>query len=218
MRNEFENQLNRLNEKLVELASLCASSVTKATNALLEKNADLCSEVIATEKQVNSLSSIIEQQCIRIILTEQPVASDLRFISAAMKMVTDLERIGDQAEDIAFLVSQMIDQGYRRRDLGSVKEMSVQAAQMTQEAVQAFADGDSHLAAATIRKDDVVDGLFRQVRDEIITEIREQGDHDPVKIIDILMISKYLERIGDHAENIAESVLYSLTGSYEVQN
>lgn len=218
MRVEFENQLNRLNEKLVELSELCATQVKKAANALLEKSTDLCEEVITTEKEVNNLSSIIEQQCIRIILTEQPVASDLRFISAAMKMNTDLERIGDQAEDIAFLVKQMIEQGYRRRELGSVREMSVKAAEMTQDAVRAFADGDSHLASSTIQQDDEVDALFSKVRDEVILEIRAQGEHDPVKIIDILMISKYLERIGDHAENIAESVLYSLTGSYEVQN
>lgn len=218
MRVEFDRQLESLNRHLIAIAELCAESVTKSTAALLEKNEEYAQDAISNEKKIDSLASIIERQAIRVILTEQPVASDLRFVSAALKMNTDLERIGDQAEDVGHLVGQMIRTGYRRRELGSLKEMSVLVAQMTQDAVKAFVDGDSALAADTIKMDDEVDQLFDIVRDEIIEEIRDVESHEPINMIDLLMIAKYLERIGDHAENIAEAVLYSLTGSTELQD
>lgn len=217
MRKAFDLQLDSLNNNLMQLANLTSEAVEKSVQALMEKDSDIANDVIAGEREVDRLSAEVQQQCIRIVLLEQPVASDLRFVSAAMDMNTDLERIGDQAEDIAKLVKDMLEVGYRRRELGSVKKMSSEVSEMTKEAVKAFANGDSDLATKVIARDDVVDALFVDVRNEVIEEIRSESGMEPATTIDVMMIAKYLERIGDHAENIGEAVLYSLTGSSKPQ-
>lgn len=211
VRVNFEKKLERLNENLNIMTTLCATQVEDAVRALLERDAELAEKVIAEEKRVNDLESVVEQQSLRLILREQPVASDLRFVSAAMRMNTDLERIGDQAEDIAMLAKHMIAQGYKKKDLGSIRKMSQEAQDMVLNAAKAFINGDSALAEETIQRDDVVDDLFDKVRDEVIQDIRSDST-DPNFVTDVLMIAKYLERIADHAQNIAEAVLYSLTG------
>ena len=170
--------------------------------------------VLQQEEKINQFSSAIDQQALLLLLKEQPLARDFRFISAAIRMNTDLERIGDQAEDIAVLVQQMLTFGYREANLGSLQKMSEITQTMVSDAVRAFVEGDSALSYRAAAMDDAVDELFMQVREEIIAEIREETREANV-VIDLLMIAKYLERSADHAQNIAEAVVYSITGAME---
>lgn len=211
MRNKFEKDLNTLHSDLISLAEMCITSVDQALKALNDKDENLADLVINREKDINDLSKKIEQECTLLILRQQPVASDLRFISAALAMNTDLERIGDQARDISVLVKQMLNSGYKKRELGSLLDMATKANFMTEEAVKAYIEGDTDLAAKCVMMDDQVDELFLKVRDEVINDIKQES-LDAGTLIDILMLAKYLERIGDHATNLGESVLYSLTG------
>lgn len=211
MRNEFERELEELNANLTKMAELCSESVQKSIRALQGQDKESAEEVRKTETSINDLDSLIEQQCIYLILKQQPVASDLRFVSAALRMSTDLERIGDQADDISSLALQMMELGYKKRDLGSLVEMAEVTSKMMVDSVQAFFSGDSDLAREAAGRDDRVDELFVKVRDELVEEIRANtlpANH----IIDELMVAKYLERIGDHAQNIGEAVVYSITG------
>lgn len=211
MRNEFERELEELNANLTKMAELCSESVQKSIRALQGQDEESAEEVMKTETSINDLESLIEQQCIYLILKQQPVASDLRFVSAALRMSTDLERIGDQADDISSLALQMMELGYKKRDLGSLVEMAEVTSKMMVDSVQAFFSGDSDLAREAAGRDDRVDELFVKVRDELVEEIRANtlpANH----IIDELMVAKYLERIGDHAQNIGEAVVYSITG------
>lgn len=211
MRNEFERELEELNANLTKMAELCSESVQKSIRALQGQDKESAEDVRKTETSINDLESLIEQQCIYLILKQQPVASDLRFVSAALRMSTDLERIGDQADDISSLALQMMELGYKKRDLGSLVEMAEVTSKMMVDSVQAFFSGDSDLAREAAGRDDRVDELFVKVRDELVEEIRANtlpANH----IIDELMVAKYLERIGDHAQNIGEAVVYSITG------
>lgn len=214
MRREFVKHLNELNNSLIEMAQAVNSTVNLAIEALMNEDAALAKEIYQGDEKINEMERKLEQLCIRIILTEQPVASDLRLVSSALKMITDLERIGDQAADIAELTGQMIEKGYSTDKLGSILEMSTAATRMTKTAILAFLNGDREMAEQAIDMDDAVDALFDKVRDEVVSDIRAE-ELEPHVIIDFLMIAKYLERIGDHAQNIAEWVIYSLTGKIE---
>ncbi|MCI6659716.1 MAG: phosphate signaling complex protein PhoU [Peptoniphilaceae bacterium] len=211
MRDQYEHKLEALNANLIEMGQMCSHAVTRAIQALTELNEDAAREVIDQEKSVNALENAISQQSILLILKETPVASDLRFVSAALHMNTDLERIGDQAEDISILVLEMLRRNHAIKEMHSLREMAAVTDHMINQAVQAFIRGDSDLAQETALLDDQVDTLFLAVRDELILDIRERT-LDAGDMVDLLMIAKYLERIGDHAQNIAESVLFSLTG------
>lgn len=211
MRDQYEHKLEALNANLIEMGQMCSHAVTRAIQALTELNEDAAREVIDQEKSVNALENAISQQSILLILKETPVASDLRFVSAALHMNTDLERIGDQAEDISILVLEMLRRNHVIKEMHSLREMAAVTDHMINQAVQAFIRGDSDLAQETALLDDQVDTLFLAVRDELILDIRERT-LDAGVMVDLLMIAKYLERIGDHAQNIAESVLFSLTG------
>ncbi|MDD7543935.1 MAG: phosphate signaling complex protein PhoU [Peptoniphilaceae bacterium] len=211
MRDQYEHKLEALNANLIEMGQMCSHAVTRAIQALTELNEAAAREVIDQEKSVNAMENSISQQSILLILKETPVASDLRFVSAALRMNTDLERIGDQAEDISVLVLEMLRQNHTIKEMHSLREMAEITDHMINQAVQAFIRGDSALAQETALLDDQVDALFLAVRDEIILDIRERT-LDAGVMVDLLMIAKYLERIGDHAQNIAESVLFSLTG------
>ncbi len=211
MRTEFEEQLNQLNQDLIDMSKLCTEAVEKAIHALTDKDPTPAKRVIENEQRINDYQSLIDQEAIRLIMRQQPVASDLRFLSAALSMNTDLERIGDQAEDISHLALQMLDRGYEERELGALNEMAKQAVVMIEDSVAAFLKGDSDLAKKTCQSDDIMDNLFIQVRQEVIEEIKK-GSLEAEILTDIMMVAKYLERIGDHATNIAESVYFSLTG------
>ena len=214
MRNNFENKVEELNANLVEMGKMVNQSLSFALGALTSKEEVHITYVLQQEEKINQFSSAIEQQALLLLLKEQPLARDFRFISAAIRMNTDLERIGDQAEDIAVLVQQMLTFGYREANLGSLQKMSEITQTMVSDAVRAFVEGDSALAYRAAAMDDAVDELFMQVREEIIAEIREETIEANV-VIDLLMIAKYLERSADHAQNIAEAVVYSITGAME---
>lgn len=217
MRNNFVNKLEELNANLVEMGEMVNQSLSYALGALISKDKEQIDYVLQQEEKINHFSSEIEQQALLLLLKEQPLARDFRFISAAIRMNTDLERIGDQAEDIAVLVKQMLTFGYQEANLGSLTKMSEITQTMVSDAVRAFVEGDSVLAYHAAEMDDEVDALFMKVREEIIAEIRAETIEANL-VIDLLMISKYLERSADHAQNIAEAVVYSITGAMEKFN
>ena len=214
MRNNFVNKLEELNANLVEMGEMVNQSLAYALGALISKDKEQIDYVLQQEEKINHFSSEIEQQALLLLLKEQPLARDFRFISAAIRMNTDLERIGDQAEDIAVLVKQMLTFGYQEANLGSLTKMSEITQTMVSDAIRAFVEGDSALAYHAAEMDDEVDALFMKVREEIIAEIRAETIEANL-VIDLLMISKYLERSADHAQNIAEAVVYSITGAME---
>lgn len=214
MRDEFVRQMDDLRQLVAEMGNLCTRAISEAVRALMEQDAGLASEIMKSDDAVNALEHQIEQLSIRLILTEQPVASDLRFISSTLKMVTDLERIGDHAVDIAELALSLIDQNAATIRLENLRKMSEEALKMVNTAVDAFIAGCLSDAEAVIKMDDTVDGYFETIRDEVMEEIREDRE-TAVAIVDHLMIAKYLERVGDHAQNIAEWVIYCVAGRME---
>ena len=203
MRNRFDEQLDLLNNSLISMGALCETAIAGTIKALLCHDLRLAEEVIATDKEIDQKEKEIEALCLKLILHQQPVARDLRQISAALKMITDMERIGDQAADMA-----------ESTNGSHIAEMGAATTKMVTKAVEAFVRRDKVMAQAVVDYDDVVDGLFSSVKHDIMHMIAA----DPARgeqAVDILMISKYLERIGDHAVNIAEWVIFAITGKHE---
>ncbi|WP_282926225.1 phosphate signaling complex protein PhoU [Helcococcus kunzii] len=214
LRVNYDNQLNLLHEEITTMGKMVTDAINKSMDALVNKNSELAEEVIAGDKYVNSKENDIESLALKLLLQEQPVASDFRFVTSTLRMITDLERIGDQAADISFLNVKMSHRTYQKSDLGSLIEMGVMAEEMVETVVKAYVDGDADLAASVIEMDDKVDEYFNRVRKEVISDVK--SDKFTTKnSLDILMIAKYLERIGDHAENLAEKIYYSITGEYK---
>ena len=206
MRINYDNQLNLLHEEIVEMGKMVTNAINRSMDALVNKNTELAKDVMAGDKFVNAKEDDIESLALKLLLQEQPVASDFRFVTS-----TDLERIGDQAADISFLNLKMSNRTYKKSELGSLIEMGVMAEDMVETVVKAYVDGDADLAQEVIKMDDKVDEYFNRVRKEVIDDVK--NDKFTTKnSLDILMIAKYLERIGDHAENIAEKIYYSITG------
>ncbi|QIB70618.1 phosphate signaling complex protein PhoU [Aminipila butyrica] len=222
MRNRFDTQLTLLNKEIIEMGALCETTINAAVKALIEKDRALAKQTIEAEKQIDQKEKDIEALCLKLLLQQQPVARDLRLISAALKMITDMERIGDQAADIADIV--LVADLTLPTDFQDIKLMAEATIKMVTESVEAFVQRDLVLAREVIAYDDVVDDLFDVVKDDVIQligdmpkadkEIRNQMSLD---VIDILMIAKYFERIGDHATNIAEWVEFSITGTHTEQ-
>ena len=210
MRDKFNEQLEQLNVELIRMGALCEEGISAATKALLDQDDDLRESAMAAEREIDQKERDIENLCMKLLLQQQPVASDLRAISAALKMISDMERIGDQAADIAEITRDIADNSIK--DLVPIGDMARATIKMVTDSVDSFVRKDLGLAEAVISSDDVVDDLFLQVREELIRRIG-MGDSGEV-CIDLLMIAKYLERIGDHAVNIAEWVEYSLTGHH----
>jgi len=211
LRVNYDNQLNLLHEEIVEMGKMVTEAINKSMDALVNKNSDLAKEVMAGDKFVNAKEDEIEGLALKLLLQEQPVASDFRFVTSTLRMITDLERIGDQAADISFLNLKMSNRTYKKSELGSLIEMGVMAEEMVETVVRAYVNGDADLAQEVISMDDKVDEYFNRVRKEVVDDVK----HDRFTTknsLDILMIAKYLERIGDHAENIAERIHYSITG------
>ena len=212
MRNKFDEQLSQLNHEMIEMGALCEEVIALSSKALTEGDRSLAAQVAPLDKRIDQKERDIESLCLRLLLQQQPVARDLRQISAALKMITDMERIGDQAEDIAEIVGFL--QGDPAEDGALLKEMARAVIQMVTESVDAYVKCDILLAKKVIAADDVVDEQFAQVKRRLISVIREtpdRGEH----ALDLLMIAKYYERIGDHATNIAEWVIYSVTGAHK---
>lgn len=212
MRNRFDKQLNELNNELIIMGSLCEEAISKAAKYLIENNEELKDDVLQTDRQIDEMERKIEDICMRLLLQQQPVAHDLRTISSALKMISDMERIGDQASDIAEMVDFV-----RENNFGSnihIADMARATIKMVTNSIDSFVKKDLELAQQVLQYDNVVDELFIKVKNELILGVRGE-DEDPEVLIDLLMIAKYFERIGDHAENIAEWVIYSITGSHK---
>ena len=211
MRNRFDQQLEKLNVELVTMGALCEDALTYAIRALFDRESDMAERAEDAEKQIDQMERDIESICMRLLLQQQPVARDLRVISSALKMIGDMERIGDQAADIAEIVKYLDEEEVP--NLGHLREMSDFAAGMVTASINSFVRQDLNLARKVILDDDVVDGYFEKVKEALIGLIAE-GDRDGAFLLDILMIAKYIERVGDHATNIAEWVVYSITGTH----
>ncbi len=212
MRSRFDEQLSELNRGLIEMGALCEGAIAAAAQALKENNHELAKEIVPMDAEIDKKERSIETMCLKMLLQQQPVARDLRQISAALKMITDMERIGDQAADIAEII------GYTKGELpmgtALVCEMAKAAIKMVTESVDAYVKHDVSLAKSVIAYDDNVDEYFTRVKKELI-EMIAKDEANGEYAIDILMIAKYFERIGDHAVNIAEWVEFSVTGVHK---
>ena len=213
MRNRFDQELSALNNELIEMGALIERAIDDASRALLEKDPALARQAIGQGARVDEKEKQIERRCLRLLLQQQPVAADLRMISTALKMITDMERIGDHAADISELTMRLLGQDYTPA-LRHIPQMAEATIKMVKESVDAYVQKDQRLAEAVIAYDDVVDDLFDRVKFELIDTLR-QNTGDGELSIDLLLVAKYFERIGDHAVNIAEWVIFSITGLHK---
>ena len=212
MRNKFDQQLAQLNHEMIEMGALCEEVIALSSRALTEGNVALAAKVAPLDSEIDHKEREIENLCLKLLLQQQPVARDLRQISAALKMITDMERIGDQAEDIAEIAGFL--GGRQAENDGLLKKMAEAVIQMVTESVDAYVKCDIILAKKVLAADDTVDDYFTQVKQSLIGKIAKNPD-DGEYALDLLMIAKYFERIGDHATNIAEWVIYSVTGVHK---
>lgn len=212
MRNKFEKELELLNNDLIEMGNLIESSIEAAVTALIEQNIELAKRVVEGDREVNDKEKEIEARCLKLLLQQQPVAKDLRLISSALKMITDMERIGDQASDISEITIRLANQKYIK-ELVHIPQMAQECIKMVRESIDAFVKMDLELVDKVISYDDNVDNLFAIIKDELVGHIRSNIEHSE-QAIDLLMIAKYFERIGDHSQNIAEWVYFAITGEH----
>jgi phosphate transport system protein len=209
MRSRFDEQLELLNAEMIRMGAMCEEVIALASSALVKGDTETAARIAPLDKEIDQKERDIENLCMKLILQQQPVARDLRQISAALKMITDMERIGDQAEDIAEIITFL--NGRTAEEHSQIREMAKAAIKMVTDSVDAYVKHDTELAEQVIAYDDVVDEYFDSVKTNLIGIIAENPT-DGEYALDLLMIAKYFERIGDHATNIAEWVLYSVTG------
>ena len=212
MRNRFEEQLFELNREIIEMGAMCEEAIAKAAEALNKGDVKLAEEIRANSGSIDQMERDIESRCMKLLLHQQPVARDLRLISAALKMITDMERIGDQAEDIAEIVTFLA--GHTLNGMEQIDEMAQETIKMVTSSVDAFVKKDVELAERVLRQDDVVDQYFSRIKQDIISMVA-QNPTEGETALDLLMTAKYFERIGDHATNIAEWVIYSVNGVHK---
>ena len=212
MRSRFDEQLEELNRELIEMGALCEDVIGLAAQALSEGSALPAAKIAPLDTEIDQKERTIEAMCLKLLLQQQPVARDLRQISAALKMITDMERIGDQAEDISEIIDYLGDR--RSDDTLLLGEMAESAVKMVTESVDAFVKSDLELAKKVVADDDIVDDYFDRVKRQLIKRITD-APSDGEYALDLLMIAKYFERIGDHAVNIAEWVIFSVTGVHK---
>ncbi len=212
MRKQFDEQLLTLNRELTKMGALCEEAIARASKALTTGNTELAREVKPLEGEIDRAERELESLCLRLLLQQQPVARDLRQISAALKMITDMERIGDQAADIADIILQI--KGEHAGEFQLIEQMAEATIKMVTESVDAYVKRDIDIASAAIRHDDRVDDYFDKIKQQLIDDISKKPDIGEYAL-DLLMIAKYLERIGDHAVNIAEWVVFSVTGVHK---
>ena len=213
MRNRFDRQLVQLNDEMIEMGSMIEKAIQQAITALIKQDTDAARKIIEYDEDIDQQEKTIENLCLKLLLQQQPVARDLRVISSALKMVTDMERIGDHASDISEMAILMADRPYIKK-LEHIQEMAKEASVMLVNSIEAFVNKDVKQAHEVIVKDDVVDNLFETIKNELIAMIHKNPDVGD-QAMDLLMVAKYLERIGDHACNIADWVIFSITGSHE---
>ena len=214
MRTRFDMELEQLNSDMIAMGALCENAISEAMQSLFSADKAAAQRTIQEDREIDQKEKDIEALCLRLLLQQQPVARDLRVISSALKMITDMERIGDQAADIAELIRHMHLTPVSRQNK-HLSKMAEATKKMVTESIDAFVAKDAALATKVLADDDLVDSLFLKLRHDIIEMIAA----DPgcgEEAVDVLMIAKYLERIGDHATNIAEWVLFSVTGTHEL--
>lgn len=213
MREYYLKQLKQLNNQLIEMGSQIECAIGLAIEALVNQDDDKARQVMEIEVQVDQSEKDIESLCMKLLLQQQPVAGDLRLISSALKMITDMERIGDHAADISEICLSMPKEA-SIKEFTHLRQMAKETMYMLISSVEAFVKRDEKLAHAVMERDDVVDNLFLEIKCELIDLIHQNADNGH-QALDLLMIGKYFERIGDHATNIAEWVIFSLTGKHE---
>ena len=214
MRNKFEEQLEKLHVEMIQMGALCEDAISAAAEALIHSDAALAAAAEEAEREIDQKEREVENLCLKLLLQQPPVARDLREISAALKMISDLERIGDQAADIAEMTSYVhLPQGRSSH----IADMARAVINMVTDSVDSFVKRDLQLARQVCAADDRVDELFIQVRRELVELIAADASYGE-QGLDLLMVAKYLERIGDHATNVAEWVEYSITGVHPSNN
>ncbi|MDD6278747.1 MAG: phosphate signaling complex protein PhoU [Ruminococcus sp.] len=212
MRNRFDSQLETLNNKMIEMGSMCEEIIALVAKALSTGDPTYSERISSLENDIDHMERDIESLCLRLLLQQQPVAKDLRQISAALKMITDMERIGDQAADISEFIRYLDERA--KDDCKYIYLMAEASIKMVSDSVEAFVKKDLSLARSAIAYDDIIDDYFRKVKAAIIGLI-EQKSGSGEYLLDLLMVGKYFERIGDHAVNIAEWVVFSVTGVHK---
>jgi len=215
MRSQFDKQLYELNGNLLEMASMIEDAIEKAIKALKTQDVALARQVIESDDIIDAKEKEVESICLRLLLQQQPVAKDLLMVSTALKMITDMERIGDHATDISEITELLASQTYIK-ELDHIPQMADATITMLGNSIDAYVKKDLDLARSVVAYDDVVDALFVQVKRDLI-ELTLQDAHNGEQAFDLLMIAKYFERIGDHAVNIAEWVIFLLTGMHKNQ-
>ena len=214
MRNRFDRQLLELNNELIQMGSLIEQAIEMGISALVKQDVEKAEQAIKFDVEVDEQEKTIEALCMKLLLQQQPVAKDLRLISAALKMITDMERIGDQADDIAEILLCRAGRPLSAGD--TLRDMAQATIRMVSESVDAYVRQDVDLAQQVIAADDEVDGYFDRIKAHLIDRIAK-GVDDGEATLDLLMIAKYYERIGDHATNIAEWVMFSVTGVHKTE-
>ena len=211
MRSKFDEQLAELNDQMTRMGIMIEDSIAKAVTAMSKKDEELAKSVMEGDAEIDHAQKQIESICFNLLIQQQPVAKDLRTITAAMKMVTDMERIGDHAADISEMTIFM-GEGERQEDFNHINKMASETVLMLHWSIEAYVEKDMEKAKAVIAHDDIVDRLFDEAKKDII-ELILKNPKDGEEATDLLMVAKYFERIGDHATNIAEWVIYSLRTS-----
>lgn len=212
MRKKFDQELEAVKENLAKMGLLCERGIEMAIEYIEKPDQKLETSIAETEQEIDDMERQIESQCLKLFMREQPVASDLRAVSAAMRMISDLERIGDHAEDIAEVAKYLNEDGAPAGSMNELREMSRAASAMVRNAVEAYAKKDLDLANQVAASDDVVDSYFEKIKRDIATQISENVE-SAQHGLDSLMVAKYLERIGDHSVNLAEWVRFMITGN-----
>ena len=212
MRNKFDDQLTNLNEMIIDMGTMIENAIKLAIDALVNQDEEKANQAIAYDDEIDEKEKEIEAMCLRLLLQQQPVARDLRAISSALKMITDMERIGDQAADISEITLFLIGETFIK-ELEHIPMMAAATAKMVTDSIDAYVRMDLELAQSVIDSDDIVDDFFDTIRNDLIELIKKDESNAP-QAIDLIMIAKYLERIGDHATNIAEWVVFFITGKH----
>ena len=213
MRIHFDEQLYQLNKEIINMGSLIEQAIGMAVEALIKQDVDKAKKAMEFDEEVDHQEKVIETLCLKLLLQQQPVAKDLRIISAALKMITDMERIGDHASDISDLAIQLSGLPHIEQ-LTHIEQMAKETMVMLIQGLEAYVERNYEKAEEVIAHDDIIDDLFAKVKQELIDIIQKNSDCAG-QAADLLMVAKYFERIGDHATNIAEWVIFSITGKHE---
>ena len=210
MRTRFDEELNLLNSEMLEMGVLIESAIKGAVDLLNKRDRKKAEKIFEYEEEIDKMELLIQNHCLRLLLEQQPVARDLRTISSTLKMITDMERIGDQCRDIAEITVNL-PEGFKVKSMDHIIEMADSTIKMVNDTLQSYVDRDIEKAEKIVRDDDIVDDYFIKVRDDLI-EMIKNDTIDAAAIVDLMMIAKYLERIADHAVNISKWVIFSIRG------